>query len=94
MNVQQTMDVFVERGDYILSTYKEKLDCVMIHEWLSMNAYWAMGRFLEVVKASVANSIPFGIFLRETPAHPPKQVAFARAITDYCSFQSMKSSNC
>jgi hypothetical protein len=94
MNIQLTIDVSVESGDhYIMSTDRDKLDFVTIHQWLSTDAYWAMGRSLEVVKASIANSLPFGIFLRGPPEQPQEQVAFARAITDYCSFKSIKNPN-
>jgi hypothetical protein len=83
--------ISVERGDgYMLSTDRDKLDFVTIHQWLSTDTYWATGRSLEVVKASIANSLPFGIFFEGSPEQAREQVAFARAITDYCSFQSIE----
>jgi hypothetical protein len=53
------MNIFIERGDYILSTDRDKFDVVKIHQWLSTDTYWATGRCLEVVKVSIANSLPF-----------------------------------
>jgi hypothetical protein len=87
------MNTSIERGDYILSTDRDKLDFATIHQWLSTDTYWAMRRPLEVVKASIANSLPFGIFLRGPPEQPEEQVAFARAITDYCLFPSFENPN-
>ena len=87
------IDISVERGGYILSTDRDKLDFVTVHQWLSTDTYWATGRSLEVVKASIANSLPFGIFLRGPPEFRREQVAFARAITDYCFVQSSKNSH-
>ena len=43
----------------------------MIHEYLSESAYWAMGRPLEVVRRSIENSLPFGVY------KGPTQVGFA-----------------
>jgi len=69
-----------QRGDYVISTDPARLDIAMIHKYLSGSAYWAMGRPLEVVRRSIQNSLPFGVYCG------PVQIGFARVITDYATF--------
>jgi GNAT superfamily N-acetyltransferase len=69
-----------QRDEYEISTDQARLDFVMIHEYLSREAYWAKGRSMEVVKRSIANSFSFGIYKEG------KQVGFARVVTDYATF--------
>jgi len=64
-----------------ISTDKTLLDIPMIHQFLSERSYWAMGRSLETVINSIANSMCFGVYLESG-----KQVGFARIVTDYAIF--------
>jgi GNAT superfamily N-acetyltransferase len=64
------------RGEYIISTDREKLDLDVVHGFLS-RSYWANGRSRERVALALANSLPFGLYHREV------QVGFARVVTDY-----------
>ena len=68
------------RGDYEISTDKSRLDLELIHNYLSNDSYWAMGRSREVVERSIENSLPFGIYTQN------EQVGFARIVTDYATF--------
>ncbi|MGA2592186.1 MAG: GNAT family N-acetyltransferase [Bryobacteraceae bacterium] len=68
------------RGDYLISTDPVRLNINLIHEYLSTSSYWASGRPLEVVRSSIENSLPFGVF------KGPAQVGFARVVTDYATF--------
>jgi GNAT superfamily N-acetyltransferase len=68
------------RDEYTISTDKTKLDVGMIHEFLSQNAYWALGRPLSTVEKSIENSLCFGVY------HGPRQAGFARVVTDYSTF--------
>ena len=68
------------RGEYVIGTDPARLDIAMIHEYLSSSAYWAMGRPLEVVRRSIENSLPFGVY------KGPVQIGFARVVTDYATF--------
>ena len=68
------------RGDYLISTERERLDLRVVHDYLSRESYWAQGRSMEVVRRSVENSLPFGIYKGE------RQVGFGRVVTDYATF--------
>jgi GNAT superfamily N-acetyltransferase len=59
-----------------ISTDPDRLDLSLIHGWLSEQSYWARGRSLEVVRQSINNSLPFGVYL------DGRQVGFARVVTD------------
>jgi GNAT superfamily N-acetyltransferase len=68
------------KGEYVISADPVRLDIAMIHEYLSSSAYWAMGRPIEVVRRSIENSLPFGVY------HGCAQIGFARVVTDYATF--------
>lgn len=70
----------IERGCFLVSTDKEKLDLRTIHDWLSNSSYWAQGRPLATVVKSIEQSLCFGVY---TENH---QVGFARVVTDYATF--------
>jgi GNAT superfamily N-acetyltransferase len=67
------------RGEYVISTDKNRLDLVAVHSYLS-TSYWAAGISLEIVKKSIEHSLNFGVYRGE------QQVGFARVITDYTTF--------
>ena len=69
-----------ERGDYLISTDRSRLDVELIHNFLSRTSYWASGRTLDVVQRSIENSLVFGIY------QDNDQVGFARVVTDYATF--------
>ena len=69
-----------QRDGYEIDTDRERLDFLVIHSFLSEESYWAKGRSLEVVRRSIENSLPFGIF------HGGGQVGFGRVVTDYATF--------
>lgn len=68
---------------YTLSTDKAKLDLALIHRVLSAS-YWAEGRTLETVRASIDGSLCFGVYRDSHESEA--QVGFARVITDYATF--------
>ena len=67
------------RGEYSISTDKERLDVAVIHGFLTMS-YWAAGVPMDVVKQSIEHSLAFGVYKED------QQVGFARIITDYATF--------
>jgi GNAT superfamily N-acetyltransferase len=69
-----------ERGEYLITTDRSRLDFVLIHNFLSTKTYWAVGRSVEVVERSIANSLCFGIYKKT------EQVGFARVVTDFATF--------
>jgi GNAT superfamily N-acetyltransferase len=69
-----------ERGDFLISTDRSRLDVELIHDFLSKTTYWAVGRKRDVVQRSIENSLPFGIYKGNN------QIGFARVVTDYATF--------
>jgi GNAT superfamily N-acetyltransferase len=69
-----------QRGDFVISTDRARLDLQVIHNYLSNSSYWAVGRKFETVKRSVENSLPFGLYEHD------RQIGFARVVTDYATF--------
>src|ERR1043165_4046910 len=68
------------RGEYEISCERARLDLSAIHRYISEESYWGKGRPFEVVRRSVENSLPFGIYRGE------ELVGFARVVTDYATF--------
>ena len=67
------------KGQYSISTNKEKLDIEYIHQFLS-HSYWAENIPFEIVKRSVEGAICFGVYDNN------KQIGFARVVTDRATF--------
>jgi GNAT superfamily N-acetyltransferase len=78
----------IRRADgYELSTDPGRIDVDRVHRWLSMDAYWALGRPREVVERSIRNSLVFGVYRADdTKSDNGRQVAYARAVTDSATF--------
>lgn len=64
-------------GDFLISTDRSKMDVGAIHDFLSKHSGWSDGIPFDRVKASVENSLNFGLF------HHGKQIGFARVISDF-----------
>jgi GNAT superfamily N-acetyltransferase len=61
---------------YELSADPSRIDLGRVHRWLSTDAYWAMGRSRERMRAALDGSEPFGVY------RGGEQVAVARVVTD------------
>jgi GNAT superfamily N-acetyltransferase len=68
-----------QRGGYTISTDNNRLDLLLIHNFLTQS-YWAEGIPFETVKRSIEHSLSFGLYRDE------QQVGFARLVTDYATF--------
>ena len=68
------------RGEYEISCERSRLDLAVIQRYISEESYWGQGRSLEVVRRSVENSLPFGVY------RGAELVGFARVVTDYATF--------
>jgi GNAT superfamily N-acetyltransferase len=68
------------RGDYVISTDKDRLDVHFIHDFLANRAYWALGRSLDVVRRSIDHSLNFGLYKDD------RQIGFARVVSDFATF--------
>jgi len=67
---------------YEFTSDPDRLDLGLVHDWLSTDAYWALGRSRDTVDRSVAGSLVYGVY---RPGDG-RQVAFARAVTDSATF--------
>lgn len=68
------------KKEYSISTDPLKLNIDIIYNYISNESYWGKGRPLEVIKRSIENSLPFGIY------HKNEMIGFARVLTDYATF--------
>lgn len=64
-------------GKYLVSTDKALLSLDTVYDFLVNRAYWAKGRTREQLEKAIKNSLCFGVY------DEGRQVAFARAVTDY-----------
>jgi len=69
-----------QRGAYLLSFDKERLQLDVIEDFLARQSYWAQKRPLDVIKTSIQHSVCMGVY------HHGRQVAFARMVTDQSTF--------
>jgi GNAT superfamily N-acetyltransferase len=70
----------IKRGNFTISTDKDKLQMDVIHRYLTEEAYWTTGRTREMTEKTIAHSLCFGVYEGES------QVGFARVVTDYTIF--------
>ena len=63
-----------------ISTDRARLDVRFVHRYLSEESYWARGRSLETVQATIDNSLCFGAY------EDGRQIGFARIVTDRAVF--------
>lgn len=70
----------IEKDGYLISTDQGRLDIRLIHQFLSVESYWAKNIPIEVVERSIINSICFGMY------GECGQIGFARLVTDKATF--------
>lgn len=68
------------RGEFTVSTDRDRLDRAAIHRFLSTDTDWARDIPREVVDRSIDHSLCFGLYYRDG------QIGFARVVTDYATF--------
>jgi GNAT superfamily N-acetyltransferase len=74
--------MLIKRSDgFEIDNARERLDRARVHEWLSTDAYWAVGRDADRTARAIDNSECFGVY-----GPDGTQVAFARAVTDHATF--------
>ena len=67
--------------DYEIDSDLARMDLDLVHQWLSTDAFWALGRTRETVETAARNSLNFGVF-----TSGGSQVAYARVATDGATF--------
>jgi len=70
----------ISENGFIFSDQKERLNLEAIHQYLSVESYWAKGIPIATVKRSIENSLCFGVYKDHV------QVGFARWVTDKATF--------
>jgi GNAT superfamily N-acetyltransferase len=69
----------VIKDDYTITTDKNKLDLIAMHDFLSNHSHWSRNIPFDRVKTSVENSLNFGLFHRDA------QIGYAKIISDYAT---------
>lgn len=72
------------RGEYLISTDRERIDFQAVHAFLS-RSYWSQGIPRELVARAARHSLTFGVYY-EPADGPGRQVGYARVLTDYVAF--------
>ncbi|WP_328467532.1 GNAT family N-acetyltransferase [Streptomyces sp. NBC_00448] len=67
---------------YEISADPARLDVPRIHQWLSVDSYWAKGRSLDKQQAAMSGSLNFGAYHETTG----EQHGYARVVTDLATF--------
>lgn len=67
------------RGEFLITTDKERLDPHVVHKFL-ITTYWAKDISLENARLRIENSFAFGLYKGS------RQVGFARVITDRIAY--------
>ena len=73
--------LFTSPADYEIDTDVTRLDLALVHQWLSTDAFWALGRSRETVEAAANHSVSFGAY-----AADGQLVGYARVVTDHATF--------
>jgi len=72
---------FEQKFDEVLiSSNKTLLNIKFIHQYLSIESYWAKNISFETVEKSIENSVCFGVYINNI------QIGFARVVTDKATF--------
>ena len=69
-----------QKGEFTISTRRERLQIDAIHRFLSEDSYWAKERTREQTETAIKNSLCFGVYKGEN------QIGFARVVSDYATF--------
>jgi len=67
------------KGEFFLSNNKKRIDIDVVCGFLA-RSHWAANRKRNTVIRSIEHSLCYGIY------HDQRQVAFARIVTDYCTY--------
>jgi GNAT superfamily N-acetyltransferase len=68
-------------GGYWVSDDPALIDLVRVHNWMTQESYWALGRSFDVMARAIEHSVVLGLYTSEGT-----QVGFARLVTDQATF--------
>lgn len=69
-----------QKGEFTISTDRNRLQIDAIHKFLTEESYWAKERTREQTEKAIKNSLSFGVYKGEN------LIGFARVITDFATF--------
>ena len=69
-----------KRGEFTISTDRDRLQFDVIQQFLANDSYWAKSRTPEQTRTAIENSICFGLY------HLDRQIGFARVVSDQATF--------
>ena len=69
-----------QRGGFVISTDRAKMQIDVIHDYVSKQSYWMPGIPKSRVQRIIDNALNFGIF------DGPRQIGYADVITDFATF--------
>lgn len=69
-----------QRGGFVISTDRAKMQIDVIHDYISNQSYWMAGIPKSRVQRIIDNALNFGIF------DGPRQIGYADVITDFATF--------
>ena len=69
-----------QKGEFTISTDRNRLQIEAIHQFLSEESYWARERTPAQTETAIKNSLPFGVYKGEN------QIGFARVVSDFATF--------
>lgn len=69
-----------QKGEFTISTKRERLQIDAIYEFLTEESYWAKDRTREQTETAIKNSLCFGVYQGEV------QIGFARVVSDFATF--------
>lgn len=78
--ISSRINMLWRRGEFTISTDRNRQQFDVIQNFLSKESYWARERTLEQTERAVENSLCFGVYKGEN------QIGFARVVTDYATF--------
>lgn len=70
-----------ERNEFTVDTDLSRIDLSRVHNWLSTDAFWALGRSKETVRQAAKGSMNFGVFDSDGVL-----CGYARVVTDRATF--------
>ncbi|MHA2097749.1 MAG: GNAT family N-acetyltransferase [Candidatus Kariarchaeaceae archaeon] len=75
------MTEWKNKNNFLITTNKNAINLIALHDYLSEIAYWSKGIPLNIVKKAIDNSICFSILSPEN-----EFIGFARVVTDIATF--------
>ena len=69
-----------KKGEFAISTERNRLQIEAIHKFLIEESYWAKERSFRQTETAIKNSLPFGVYKGKN------LIGFARVVTDYATF--------